>query len=519
MRWQQSLLANTPRQYHLWLKILSAALGGALLPLAMAPYSLWPASIIGLVLVGLSLRNASPKLAMGLGFSCGVMLFGVGVSWVYVAIAQFGSSSAALAAVLTALFVVGLALVFAAPFYFYGRFLSHHYMGQTLGFAALWVFGEWLRSWLFTGFPWLYVGYAHIDTPLSGFAPLFGIFGVSLATTLTASALISLRTHMRRRSNPLAIAAIFGSVMLLWVGGWGLKSIAWTQPKPHTISVGLMQPNIPQEHKWDPAHHSKTLDTFSRLSTPLWDLDWVIWPEAAIPYPYHQATELLDQIDSFAKARGTVFITGIIYDDFSAYKYYNAIIARGAGGGEYFKQRLVPFGEYVPFEEQLRGLISFFDLPTSIIHLGPYSKSGLNANGVLIAAAICYEIVYPDLIAQLTQQKDVILTISNDAWFGLSNGPLQHFDMARMRAIETGRYVIRSTNNGVSGIINPKGGIELKGGRFTQESLQGEVVRMKGITPFMLWQSWPVVLLILLMLTCSAMSKKRYKPLHNVNKK
>lgn len=508
MLWLESVLKKIPTHYPLWFKLLAMFLGGGLLPFAMAPYSFWPASILGLVVVGLSLRNATAKEALGLSFICGLALFGVGVNWVYVAIAQFGGSSTFVAITLTVIFIAGLASVFAAPFYLYGRFLSQHLMGQTLGFAALWVFGEWLRSWLFTGFPWLYIGYAQLDTPLSGFAPLTGIFGVSLATALTASAFIYLITcpYCIKKNN--VISAISGSLIVLWGMGWGLKTIDWTQPKPHIISVGLMQPNIAQENKWDPAHHSATLDTFSRLSQPLWDLDWVIWPEAAIPYPYHQAEALLEQIDNFASARGTVFITGIIYDDYSAYKYYNAIIARGAGGGEYFKQRLVPFGEYVPFEKQLRGLINFFNLPTSIIHLGPFSKQGLNANGVLIGAAICYEIVYPDLIAELSLDKDVILTISNDAWFGLSNGPLQHFDMARMRAIETGRYVIRATNNGVSGIINPKGGIDLKGGRFIEQSLQGNVQRMHGTTPFMLWKSWPIVALILLILTCCFFSRK-----------
>lgn len=270
-----------------------------------------------------------------------------------------------------------------------------------------------------------------------------------------------------------------------------------------------MQPNIPQEHKWDPEYHEETLAIFSKLSEPLWDLDWVIWPEAAIPYPYHQAAPLIEQIDEFAHSRGTVFITGIIYDDYTAYKYYNAIIARGSGSGEYFKQRLVPFGEYVPFEKQLRGLIAFFNLPTSIIHIGPFNPLGLNANGVLIAANVCYEITYPDLIAELAIEKDVILTISNDAWFGASIGPLQHFDMARMRAIETGRYVIRATNNGLSGFIAPDGSVLKTGGRFTRETITGEVYRTQGTTPFMIWRSWPVVLLMVLIITSCALIQRR----------
>lgn len=494
-----------------WICLIAATLGGALVPLSMAPYSLWPAGIIGLFFIAIALRNSTPKRALLLTFAAGLALFGVGVSWVHVAIAQFGNSSQSIAFTLTALFITGLAAVFAAPFYLYGRFLSRSLFGQTLGFAALWVAGEWLRSWLFTGFPWLYVGYGQINTPLSNFAPIFGIFGVSLATCLIAASILWLREHYRTHTSHGAPALALGAIILLYGAGLALAQVSWTQAKPHKISIGLMQPNIPQEHKWEPSYYSQTLDTFSELSEPLWELDWVIWPEAAIPYPYHQAAPLLDQIDQYSKTLGTVFITGIIYDDYEAYKYYNAIIARGAGSGEYFKQRLVPFGEYVPFEEQLRGIIAFFNLPTSIIHIGPFNKAGLNANGVLIAAAICYEIVYPDLIAEISRDKDVILTISNDAWFGYSNGPLQHFEMARMRAIETGRYVIRATNNGVSGFISPKGDIIKHGGRFTREAIVGEVQRMKGTTPFMVWQSWPMALTCFFIIFCCVVHQRYNK--------
>ena len=494
-----------------WICLVAATLGGALIPLSMAPYSLWPAGIIGIFFIAIALRNSAPKRALLLAFFAGLALFGVGVSWVHVAIAQFGNSSTTIALTLTALFITGLAAIFAAPFYLYGRYLSRTLLGQTLGFAALWVLGEWLRSWLFTGFPWLYVGYGQINTPLSGFAPIFGVFGVSLSACLISAGALWLREHYRQNGShriPIAVAAAIGT---LYIAGIALEQIAWTHEKPYKISVGLMQPNIPQEHKWDPAYYSETLDTFSELSEPLWALDWVIWPEAAIPYPYHQAAPLLDQIHEYSKTQGTVFITGIIYDDYSAYKYYNAIIARGSGSGEYFKQRLVPFGEYVPFEEQLRGIISFFNLPTSIIHIGPFNKAGLNANGVLIAAAICYEIVYPDLIAEIARDKDIILTISNDAWFGYSNGPLQHFEMARMRAIETGRYVIRATNNGISGFISPSGDVIKHGGRFTREAITGEVSRMEGATPFMVWRSWPIVFFGFFIIFCCVVHQRYNK--------
>lgn len=527
--------------------LLQALFGGAIIPFAMAPYGLWPLSLIGLFLIGLSLRKASAGQSVLRGFVAGLAMYTSGVSWVYVAIAQFGASSEWLAWALTALFIIGVSAVFALPFALYGRFISRTLLGQTLGFAAIWVLGEWLRSWFLTGFPWLYIGYAHLDTYLSGYAPVGGVFSVSFAAAGCTSLLLLLylrwQDHRLQADNftdkePSKYSTITGfrknrsyeknsacqissckknwgsvafSIMLIWGIGFGLSKVNWTQVKPGILDIGIMQPNIPQEHKWDPQYYSQTLETFGELSASLWGLDWIIWPEAAVPYPYHQAAPLLDQVNEISREEGSVFITGIIYDDYDKQKYYNAIIARGLGHGEYFKQRLVPFGEYVPFEAFLRGLIAFFNLPTSIIHVGPFNPMGLNANGVKVAANICYEIAYPDLIAKIAKEKDIILTISNDAWFGLSNGPLQHFDMARMRAIETGRYTVRATNNGISGFIAPNGDVIKTGGRFTRETITGQVQRVWGSTPFMVWRSWPITLLVFFIIFCCSYHQRDSK--------
>ena len=244
MLWLESDLKTLLTHPSLKLKLLIACIGGGLLPFAMAPYSFWPVSILGLVLIGLSLRNTSASQAVAIGFASGLALFGVGVNWVYVAIAQFGGSSSTVALTLTILFITGLAAVFAAPFYFYGRFLSRHLMGQTLGFAALWVLGEWIRSWFLGGFPWLFLGDAHIDTALAGFAPIFGVYGISLIMALSATVIIDWQWKAHYKSGLALIVAP-------WLLGPLLNQINWTQAVENAeINVVAIQGNISQERKW-----------------------------------------------------------------------------------------------------------------------------------------------------------------------------------------------------------------------------------------------------------------------------
>jgi apolipoprotein N-acyltransferase len=427
----------------------------------------------------------------------GLGMFGTGASWVHVSISQFGSSSQSLAVFLTFLFILGLSICFALPFYIYGRWFNKTSLGLLLAFPAFWVLNEWYRSWLLTGFPWLYVGYAHIDTPLAGWTPIFGVWGVSFIVLLTTSMMLALRLRVIASKKLLAGLAV---VALLWILGPILKRHDWTHIDQMPIRVGMAQGNIPQERKWDPLYLDETFRIFNGLSANLWALDWVIWPEAAIPLLFHDATGDLDSLSNQALKTDAAFITGILYDDQKVEKYYNSLVALGNGSGITFKTRLVPFGEYVPMEQWLRGLIAFFNLPTSIISIGPDYKSPLIAKGTKVAATICYEIVYPDLVAERAKQAEVLLTVSNDGWFGNSIGPLQHFQMAQMRALESGRYLVRATNTGVSGIIDPKGQVVVKGAQNAREAIIGTVFKASGNTPYLVLYSWPIILFCFLLL-------------------
>lgn len=487
-----------------WYGHALALVAGACLPLSLAPYNFWPAAIVSTALFILSLESLTGRQCLGRAYAYGLGMFAAGVSWVYVSISGFGQAPPALAALLTLLFAAGLAIVFCLPFGLLGRFFNstrdQKKLGVFLALPAIWLLGEWLRSWFLTGFPWLYLGYSQLETPLSGYAPVFGVMGVGLITLFCASSLALAIKWLSTKQRPALLLPSIGLSLALIVGGQALKAVEWTQVKGDAISVGMIQPNIPQEKKWDPDFYQPTLERLRRLSDPLWHNDWVIWPEAAIPKLYHRSGPILEEFIVKASETNTGLITGILYDDFNERKYFNSVIGMGRAQGIYKKTRLVPFGEYVPLENYLRGLIEFFDLPTSIISPWHGEQRGIQVGSVMVAPSLCYEIAYPALVATGARKGDVLLTISNDGWFGDSIGPHQHMQIAQMRALETGRYLIRATNNGLSAIVNPQGKITLLGTQFVQQSIEGEVYATRGLTPYVRYQDELILALALLLL-------------------
>jgi apolipoprotein N-acyltransferase len=461
--------------------LLLAPLAGALITLSLAPFDLWPAGIASCMLLMHLLRTVTPRQAFWRGWLFGVGLFGSGVSWVYVSIHDHGHTGVALAVFLTAVFCCALALLHAGFAWCYARLIRELPGGMLVGFPALWVLFEWLRSWLLTGFPWLFLGYGHIDTWISGWAPVIGVYGLSFICAITASCL-----YLALRSREWITCMTYTVIIAtLWLGGSQLKPIEWVARASETpLTVAIYQPNIPQQNKWDPRSYQPILEQYQRAMEPLYGYDLVIWPESAIPNFYQRARGFLNPITKRARDTETTLITGIPFRPKGSERYFNSIIALGNGARVYHKQRMVPFGEYVPLEKQLRGLIRFFDLPMSNFSAGGANQKPLLAGSYRVAPFICYEVVYPDLVARNARQADILVTISNDSWFGQSIGPLQHLQMAQMRALENGRYMIRATNNGVSAIIDHRGQIRARTDQFVETTLKSEAQVMLGSTPF-----------------------------------
>ncbi len=479
-----------------WRALLLCLAAGALVTVSLAPFGLWPAGIIAALLLRALLEDQSRRTIMWRSWLFGVGLFGSGTSWVYVSIQEHGQASVPLASLLIVLFTFGLALFNLITGWLYSL-ASHRQAGWNwLLFPACWVLGEWLKSWLLTGFPWLFLGYAHLATPLAGWAPLTGVLGISFVVALTGSILYQLLNSRRPRQLVLLIPLV-----LLWLGGAGLRHIDWVTPSGEPVQVAMIQPDIQQAMKWRPESYNQIISSYLKQTEALWGTEIIIWPEAAIPRLYQNATQLLEQLDRKAKSSGSTLITGIPYREAavgdSRPDLYNSVVALGQGSGIYYKQHLVPFGEYVPLEHWLRGLIAFFDLPMSSFSWGPADQAPLRAGERTLAPFVCYEVVYPALVAHDSQHADFILTVSNDSWFGRSIGPHQHFEIARMRALENGRYLIRGTNNGISGLVDHRGAVIHSAPQFTRTVLQGSVVPMQGTTPFGRWGNFPTILLAL----------------------
>jgi len=485
-------------------------LAGALLPLSLAPFSLWPVAIISIAVLFILLQNQSPQSAFKRAALFGAGLYLAGTSWIYISMYVHGDVSMVFAIFGTLFFCLLLAVLFALPFAL-TALLPQSPIYWILSLPAIWVISEWFRSWIFTGFPWLYAGYSHTDTWLNGWAPLGGVLLLSYLTALGAAVLAQL---LQRRFSPvLGLSAAL--VVAAFVGGAKLQTVNWTQAIDQQLSVALIQPNVDQKDKWAPLERNKILRQLLEQSEDHWGTDIIIWPEGAIPALYSEAKGFLQAVGERAEQQGTALITGIPTNNNPQGLYYNSMLVVGDGSGQYNKTRLVPFGEYVPFEALIRGLNNFFDLPMSSFSLGTDKQLPLLAKQQQIATAICYEIAYPDLVAKNTRNASVMLTVSNDAWFGDSIAPQQHMQMARMRAIENGKPLIRGTNNGITGLVDHRGAMYQQLDQFSRGVLSGTVTPRVGSTPYSRYTNWPIVgislIIISLLLVARAIKHRTRK--------
>lgn len=478
------------------LRALALALLGASLTASLAPFGAWwwaPWPLAAL----LYLAARSPVSARRDVSAFYIGYFASGSSWIYVSMHNYGHLPVWLAAVFTAIFAIAMGSICALPFYWRRLWLGSS-ARLIIGFTVVWVASEWLRLWLLTGFPWLYLGYSQTETWLGAWAPVLGVLGVSAIVALLAA----LVAWLALKPSALRLCTSLGSALALIGSSWLLTQVHWTQADPEASqSVSLVQGNVEQNLKWEASERERIRRLYLSLSEPLWQQGaLIIWPEAAIPEVFNGQHPVFDYARERAASSGSGLISGVPSIALRADGdpvLHNSVFGLGSARGIYHKQRLVPFGEYVPLADAIGPVFDLLRVPMSDFRRGPNQQANLHTGRFELAADICYEVAYPVLIAKQARTSGALLTISNDTWFGHSIGPHQHLQIAQMRARENQRPMIRATNNGITAFITPDGRISRRAPQFEQAVLTQTVTPHHGTTPYQRWYHWPLLLLML----------------------
>ncbi len=478
--------------------LLLAFLFGAITVVAFAPLNFHFVAIFALsVLFCLWLHAASRKHAAWLGFAFGLGLFLAGIGWIYIALNVYGGMPMPVAALSTFLFCAFYALFYAAVGWLQARWRISVSLRLLLVMPALIALADWSRMWMFTGFPWLVLGYTQVPaSPLSGFAPVLGVFGVTWLLALAAGALV-LMLHYRRQHR--AVFFCFSLLVAIFFVGGVMKLIEWSQAQGEPIKVSLLQGNVPQELKFDAERLRTTLKTYLDL-TQKSSARLIVMPETAIPLMQDQIPpDYLNLLANAAKKNNGDVLVGLFGSkrDTGKLEYFSTVMSVGASPSQsYSKVHLLPFGEFIPFKPLLGWVYeNWLHIPLVDTSRGAADQKPLAVAGQKAAINICYEDVFGEEIIRQLPEATILVNATNDAWYGTSWASQQHNQMAQMRAIETARPMLRATNTGFTSIIDLHGNIISSLSQFTIGSLDGEVQGMRGATPYVRFGNYPIIIL------------------------
>jgi apolipoprotein N-acyltransferase len=473
----------------------AAALGaGALTACAFAPLQWWPLAVLAPALQMWLWEGATPRQGAWSGFWFGAGTFGLGTWWLYISIHGIGEAPVWLSACLVLALVGIMALYQALLGYLAVRLLPPGgALRWLLGLPGLWLLVEWWRGWFLSGFPWLSLGYSQTDTPLAALAPVVGVYGISAVLLLGSGALVAL-VRGRGRTRAWAAAAL----LLPWVIGAGLGRVSWTHPVGPPVSVAVLQGAVPEDLKWQAENTAPIQALYTRLENQALGARLIVWPEAALNDPANLIPQYLGDIFSRARMHGSDVIMGIIRFD-EADRWYDSIMTLANGVSFYDKHHLVPFAEYFPVPHFIRTWLRLMNLPHSDFTPGPAVQPVIHAAGTRLAPSVCYEDAYGSAaLPALNQGATLLVNVTNDAWFKHSWARYQHFQIARMRALEAARPLIRAGNDGVSALVGAHGQVLAQAPEFRPWVLRGNVQPRAGLPPFARYGNVPAVVLGLL---------------------
>lgn len=490
-----------------WPWVLAAA--GAATSLAFAPFRLWPLAVLMPAVLFAAWHEASPRRAACFGFLFTAALFLSGTYWLYHSIHVIGQAPLWLAVFL----MLGLVAIMGSYTALLGYVIARWCrrpgpLTWLVVMPAGWMLTEWFRGWFLSGFPWLALGYAQIDSPLAGFAPLIGVYGLSLLTAVAGGALAMIVIGAGR--SRWALAAFV--VLPVFVVGASVSGREWTRPTGTPLSVAIVQGAVPQEIKWSDAYRDSTLALYRSLAQPHFGRDLIVLPEAALPALAHELNDYLTSLWTRARASGTDLVIGLLHYDFASKSYYNGLLALSDAAHWYDKRRLVPFGEFFPVPPFVREWMKLMSLPYTDFASGAPDQPPLPAGGVLLGATICYEDAYGSEQLRVLDRATVLVNVTNDAWFGDSTARHQHLEISRMRALESGRPLLRAANDGISAILDPTGRIEHSLVAAHPGVIEGIVQPRTGLTPYARTGNWPIVAFCLLAFGAAIVRQRPARP-------
>ena len=473
---------------------------GAALSLAFAPFEWWPLAVVCPAYLFYAWQNAAPKRAGQFGFLFTAGLFLAGTYWLYHTIHDIGH-----AAVWIAVFLMfGMVAVIGGYCWLVGyavaRWLPRTGLfGWLLVMPAAWTLLEWFRGWFMSGFPWFALGYSQTDSPLVGFAPIGGVYTISLLVAISSGAVVALLAGAKRERIVAGIVLV-----AMWGGGAILAKQTWTQAIGRPITAAIVQGAVPQDVKWSLAYRDSTLKLYHDLSMPHLGKDIILWPESALPDFPDQLRDFLSEFWTLARANHSSLITGLLHFGKDQDDLRNGLLALDEDLQWYDKRRLVPFGETFPVPAFIREWMKLQSLPYTDLTPGERHQPALKAAGQKIGATICYEDAYGSEQLEVLKEATMLVNVTNDAWFGDSTAAHQHLQISRMRVIEAGRPLLRAANDGISAIINADGEVVKTLPRFKPDVLTGVIQPRTGLTPYAHVGNWPLVLFCSLVLLWAA---------------
>jgi len=473
-------------------------MAGAVYPLGFAPFGYWPLPILSVALIFWIWIRSDRRMVLWSALLYGLSLYGVGVSWIYVSMVNFGNMAPPMAVVAVILFALILTVFTLVPAYLYSC-LSQQFStatGLTILLPALWVFFEYLRGVLFTGFAWLYLGYASVDTWFAAWGPIAGVLSASYVLAVIAGLLALSWHHWQTQGVSLrAIKVPLAMIAVLAIFSWAIQGLRWTAQSGPALDVTLVQADISLADKWKPKKRQYLMQTYLEASRAAGQADLVVWPEASLPM-------LLDQIPQDyleeLKALPGALAFGVIQRSEDRSQLYNGLAVLDEASSSkadmqiYRKRHLVPFGEFFPFKPILGWLLESLSIPMSDFARGTATQGNLTVGSLKLVPTICYEDAYPEDWRRQVSEAHAIVNISEDAWFGDSFAPHQRLEMARMRAIEFQRPVIRVSNSGLSTVIDAYGEMDAISPQFKPALFSSPVYPMQGDTPYMRYGQWPL---------------------------